>query len=508
MNNKESQWINIVRNIKLTTGERDSMRHTLTQFMEAHPVRYVENSRLYFKPSRNIIKIKFLTYKAMIIGLIIALVMGGSVSYAAENTLPGDALYPVKVYVNENARAAVAFTDKSKAELAVELANRRLEESGKLAVRGTLDADTEASVATNVENRVKDARAKLATLKSHDEDGASEIKVDLSSVLRAHGVVLAKAKKDKEKEHNTDSVRSIEALGSVLAKIESEDEDNDNEDGGRMAMGAALMGTTTVTMNASSTPSITREAAEGKKNAAQNKLKEVARKLGGTATGTATTTAQVKFAEAQGVFAQGEISFNAGAYADAFYAFKQTMKLAQQAKRLADLEEEFTGEFNVDLHESDDEDNGTNDEDENSSTTTLNRRGDRDGDEHDNKENSSEIKIDMRTRGGVDDDKGITFEEDARIPSGPPGSISISRDGPSSVVEWKGTRDDTVLGYEVYRSCSQGEWVKLGFVRLSTSDERNTGLYRHGDSFSGECKYSVAAVGSDGKPGPRSMSVE
>jgi len=114
----------------------------------------------------------------------------------------------------------------------------------------------------------------------------------------------------------------------------------------------------------------------------------------------------------------------------------------------------------------------------------------------------------MRTRGGVDDDEGITFEEDARIPSGPPGSISISRDGPSSVVEWKGTRDDTVLGYEVYRSCSQGEWVKLGFVRLSTSDERNTGLYRHGDSFSGECKYSVAAVGSDGKPGPRSMSVE
>src|SRR3990167_585749 len=272
MNNKESQWINIVRNIKLTTGERDSMRHTLTQFMEAHPVRYVENSRLYFKPSRNIIKIKFLTYKAMIIGLIIALVMGGSVSYAAENTLPGDALYPVKVYVNENARAAVAFTDKSKAELAVELANRRLEEAGKLAVQGTLDADMEASVATNVESRVKDAREKLAKLKSHDEDGASEIRVDLSSVLNAHSVVLAKAKREKEKEHNTDSVRSIEALGSVLAKIESEDEDNDNEDGGRMAMGAALMGTTTVMMNASSTPSITRDAAEGKKDRKSTRL--------------------------------------------------------------------------------------------------------------------------------------------------------------------------------------------------------------------------------------------
>ena len=103
---------------------------------------------------------------------------------------------------------------------------------------------------------------------------------------------------------------------------------------------------------------------------------------------------------------------------------------------------------------------------------------------------------------------GITFEEDARIPSGPPGSISISRHGPSRVVEWKGTRDDTVLGYEVYRSCSQGEWVKLGFVPLSASDERNAGLYRYEDSFSGECKYSVAAVGSNGKPGPRGVPME
>ncbi len=397
MNNKETQWINIVRTIKLTPRERDSMRRSLIQFMEAHPVRDVENTRLYIKPSQNIIKIKFLTYKTMIIGLIIALVMGGSVSFAAENTIPGDTLYPVKVYVNENARGAVAFTDKAKAELAVELANRRLEEAGKLAVRGTLDAQTEASVDTNAESHVKDAREKLATLKSHDAEAAAEINVDLGSVLSAHSIVLAKAKKEKEKEHNTDSVRSIDALGTVLAKMESEQE-NDNEDENRMAMKAALMGTTTM-MNASSTPSITREAAEGKKNAAQNKLEEVARKLGNqSTTGTASTTAQVKFAEAQGVFAQGEISFTAGAYADAFNAFKQTMKLAQQAKRLADLEQEFTGEFNVDLHESDNED--MNNED--NSTTTPEHKGDK------SKENSSQRG--MRVRGS--ENQGIEMMND------------------------------------------------------------------------------------------------
>ena len=395
MNNKESPWINIVRNVKLTPRERDSMRQTLIQFTETHPVRDVENSRLYFNINQRIIKVKLLTYKTMIIGLIIALVMGGSVSFAAENTLPGDVLYSMKVYVNENARAAVAFTDKSKAELAVELANRRLEEAGKLALRGTLDVDTEASIVTNVENHVKDAREKLAKLRSHDDEGASEIGGDLSSVLSAHGVVLAKARREKEKERNTDSVRSIDALGVVLAKMESEDEDGDDEDNEHMAILAAKMGT-------SSTSPVVRAAAEGKKNAAQHKLEEVARKLANQSTaGSATTTAQVKFTEAQGVFAQGEISFNAGDYAEAFNAFKQTIRLAQQAKRLADLEDEFTGEFNVDLHESDDDDD-MNDDD--NSTTTSERKGDKKDRERSKKENSSEIEIEIHTREDMSDD--------------------------------------------------------------------------------------------------------
>lgn len=395
MSNKESQWINIVRTIKLTPRERDSMRRSLVQFMEAHPVRDAENARLYIKPSRNIIKIKFLTYKTMIIGLIIALVMGGSVSYAAENTLPGDALYPVKVYVNENARVAVAFSDKSKAELAVELANRRIEEAGKLAVRGTLDVETETQVNANVESQVNVAKEKVALLKSHDEDVADEVEIDLDSVLNAHGIVLAKAKIEKEREHNEKSAHSIDVLGTILAKMESEDEDDDGDEN-RMAMTATLMGTTTM-MNASSTLSVTtREAAEGKMKAAQNKLTEVARKL---ARGIASTTAQVKFSEAEGVFAQGEISFTAGAYADAFNAFKKTMQLAQQAKRLADLQEEFIGEFKVDLRESDDEDDGADDED--SSTTTSKRRGDKKDNERNSKENSSdsdtETKIEIET---------------------------------------------------------------------------------------------------------------
>lgn len=43
----------------------------------------------------------------MTLGLIILIILGGSVSVAAENSLPGDALYSIKTNINENVRSMV-----------------------------------------------------------------------------------------------------------------------------------------------------------------------------------------------------------------------------------------------------------------------------------------------------------------------------------------------------------------------------------------------------------------
>ena len=102
---------------------------------------------------------------------------------------------------------------------------------------------------------------------------------------------------------------------------------------------------------------------------------------------------------------------------------------------------------------------------------------------------------------------GITAEADAQIPPGPPGSVSVMRRGQVHVVEWKGTRDDTIQGYEVYRKCPLGEWVKVGSVKLHPDDERNRGTYRFQLDFSADCEYTVAAVNPDGKPGPKSTDI-
>ena len=88
---------------RLRDEEKSRMRHQLRAFMALHPVREVGYFRLLIQKSNITGKILI---KDMTIALIIALVLGGGTSFAAEGSLPGDLLYPVKIGVNEEFRRA------------------------------------------------------------------------------------------------------------------------------------------------------------------------------------------------------------------------------------------------------------------------------------------------------------------------------------------------------------------------------------------------------------------
>jgi hypothetical protein len=103
---------------------------------------------------------------------------------------------------------------------------------------------------------------------------------------------------------------------------------------------------------------------------------------------------------------------------------------------------------------------------------------------------------------------GISAEEDATIPPGPPGTVNVSHRDGVHVVDWKGTRDDTIVGYEVYRRCGSGDWNSVGSVALRPDDGRNRGTYVLEDEFKIRCEYTVAAVNAAGKPGPKSIDIQ
>ena len=117
--------------------------------------------------------------------------MGGTVSFAAENTVPGDALFTVKVHVNENVRGVVAVTSKAKAEWEVRLVERRLEEVEKLAMVPNVTIEVQQVAEQNLEHYSKRVKNRIEKFEEdEDDEDAMETASNLSEVLNAHEQVL------------------------------------------------------------------------------------------------------------------------------------------------------------------------------------------------------------------------------------------------------------------------------------------------------------------------------
>src|SRR3990167_7091842 len=121
MNTFSSNIQKEARKIGLTSGERESMRLRLEGVMQAdHLAGGGPSPSPYFS---------FVTPRFAVPVLVLIIVVGGGgISYAAEGTLPGDLLYPVKITVNESVRGALAFSAASKAEWHATAAERRMVE--------------------------------------------------------------------------------------------------------------------------------------------------------------------------------------------------------------------------------------------------------------------------------------------------------------------------------------------------------------------------------------------
>ncbi len=187
INKFEEKLYNLGQKIGLTFDEREAMRARLLSkiayserdtLSPYSPMFYWRNISLYVKPQ----------YVSM---ALLAVLLIGGISTAAEKALPGQPLYQVKTSVNENVLGLFAFTPQSKAQLHTELAVRRLEEVETMAMAGTLDATTTAQAESKIDSNlavIKDSVKQLET------DNNSAAAVDTSSKaessLKVHEAIL------------------------------------------------------------------------------------------------------------------------------------------------------------------------------------------------------------------------------------------------------------------------------------------------------------------------------
>ncbi|MDB5225246.1 MAG: hypothetical protein JWL87_198 [Candidatus Adlerbacteria bacterium] len=123
--------------------------------------------------------------------VLLVVFVGASTAGAAQGSLPGDFLYPIKVSINETVEIALATTPVAKAEVSAKLAERRVEEAETLAAQGELTAETGHALAANFEVHAENAKTLAAEVEAEDPAAATELRTNLESSLSAHSAILA-----------------------------------------------------------------------------------------------------------------------------------------------------------------------------------------------------------------------------------------------------------------------------------------------------------------------------
>jgi hypothetical protein len=321
MNKSLRQLLEEAKTLQLSTGEKNAMRQELRAFIHGD-VRKPELARHNQRSMVEVFKLTFIKPMPILIAILIAL--GGGTSFAAQQSLPGDALYSVKVHVNEEVKSLLAMSPEAKAEVEADLAAERLEEAEKLAARGELDAQVRAHLEENFQEHADKVQDRIE--KMSDLGIAADVATRFQASLKAHERILA----DVGFAQNASS--SLE-WRTLLIKIKAESHDSDEDR--NQAEGKVK-----------TSPNI-QAAAEGRLNAAQHKIDEVAKFLSKTnLDAAAVAQAQVRLNAARGLVVQGQTQLTAKAYAQAFTLFGQALSTAQEAKLLIEAKDHFEHEDN------------------------------------------------------------------------------------------------------------------------------------------------------------------
>ncbi|MFA6566196.1 MAG: DUF5667 domain-containing protein, partial [Candidatus Paceibacterota bacterium] len=121
---------------------------------------------------------------------VVAVFFLGGVSYSAESAIPGDFLYPVKIYANEKAGGIIAVTDKMEAGFLAKSAGRRLLEIEKLAEKNKLTKEKLADLQNRFYENIKNFKEISQRMEEKNQKNAALARGNMESVLDAHRELL------------------------------------------------------------------------------------------------------------------------------------------------------------------------------------------------------------------------------------------------------------------------------------------------------------------------------
>ena len=149
------------KKVSLTSGEKSFMKGSILEHMKATPIpsRWNDSKSLQswfvFNP-----------LYAMPIVLFLLILAGGGTGIVAQKSLPGEALYPFKIHLNENVESMAAVSPEADTEVILMQATRRLEEVEDLSAQGNLSEAKVAEVKDNFSDKVNSINKNIIKVES------------------------------------------------------------------------------------------------------------------------------------------------------------------------------------------------------------------------------------------------------------------------------------------------------------------------------------------------------
>lgn len=349
------QFKKIVEGVMLSRDEKADMRTALREYMQFRPVRAGVPSA--DAPTATIWWWQRVRVQSVGAALAVLLVFSGAgVSFAAEGALPGDALYPVKVSVNEEVRGALAFSAEEKAEWSAQRAERRLEEAAQLAASGGLDEETENELAARFAQHTDAATtAVLDVEKERGSDDALALVAEFEARLEAHREVLTSVGEHRRGASirglvtrlGTEISRlaqeratrgGVAVRGTAEATMTVEDDTAGRADGSAAQLSAdadVSVSATRSAPSATTTPSASKTAAARLREVADRALadaKQLLERSDATMSTEVVARAKETLQSGRTAHADGVAALEAGETARAFSAFQSALRDASRVR--------------------------------------------------------------------------------------------------------------------------------------------------------------------------------
>ena len=172
--------------VSLSEEERVEGRSALQSFVALHPTQKPAFSSVVFRGFFSMRMVSSLMVVVLFFGI------GGGAAYAAEETVPGDILYPLKVDVTEPLRERFHWNPERRAEWSARRVERRMHEAEKLMKRGHRPPKSLEELQERMANHLAHMEERLSTIES--EEKAERIRAHLEERMAKHEAILEKVK--------------------------------------------------------------------------------------------------------------------------------------------------------------------------------------------------------------------------------------------------------------------------------------------------------------------------